>query len=139
RLTWVQGEALREAKQVLAFEATALAHGISAAEAAREGARALFSRHREVNADAMVEDATIPTTEIPAAEIAAGLTVADAFIRAELAKSRGEVRRLAQQGGLSVDDERIADVDVPFREVMAGRGALLLRAGKKRFRRVVSS
>ncbi|MBA2278187.1 MAG: tyrosine--tRNA ligase [Chloroflexia bacterium] len=137
RLTWVQGEALREAKQVLAFEATALAHGISAAEAAREGARALFSRHRGLGTDALVDDPSIPTTEIPASEVEDGLTVADAFIRADLAKSRGEARRLAQQGGLSVDDVRIGDVDVPLGDVIGNRDAVLLRAGRKRFRRVV--
>jgi tyrosyl-tRNA synthetase len=79
----------------------------------------------------------VPTTELPRSEVEAGLTLADAFIRAELAKSRGEARRLAQQRGLSVDDARVSDVDVPFRDVVGDRDAVLLRAGRKRFRRVV--
>ena len=56
---------------------------------------------------------------------------------ADLAKSRGEARRLAQQGGLSVDDARVSDVDAPFSAILGARTAVLLRAGKKRFKRVV--
>ena len=137
QLTSVQGEALRDAKQVLAFEATALAHGIAEAEKAAHASRALFSGARAMTA----EDATLPTTEIPA--FAAGgdeLTLADAFVLAGLTKSRGEARRLASQGGLSVNDEKVTDVDVLLRSVFTGvgdAGAILLRAGKKSFRRIV--
>jgi tyrosyl-tRNA synthetase len=132
-LTWAQGAALREAKQVLAFEATALAHGAAAAEQARDAAQALFSSGRSVALD----DPNVPTTDIPRADIDSGLTLAEAFIRADLAKSRGDARRLAQQGGLSVDEERVSDVDVPFGDVVSDREAVLLRAGRKRFRRVL--
>lgn len=133
-LTSVQGEALREAKRVLAFEATAMAHGIEEAEKAERATKALFSGARgQVSAD----DDTLPTTEIPRADVEGEMTLADAFVRAELAKGRGEARRLAQQGGLSVNDEKVADVDVPFAGVMGDQAAILLRAGKKRFKRVV--
>lgn len=131
-LTSVSGEALREAKRVLAYEATALAHGVEEAEKAEAATRALFSGGATVSAD----DADLPTTEIPRADLD-GMTLADAFVRAELAKGRGEARRLASQGGLSVDDEKVADMDVPFADVLGDRDAVLLRAGKKRFRRVV--
>lgn len=133
-LTSVQGEALREAKRVLAFEATAMAHGIEEAEKAERATMALFSGARgQVSAD----DDTLPTTEIPRADVEGEMTLADAFVRAELAKGRGEARRLAQQGGLSVNDEKVADVDVPFAGIMGDQAAILLRAGKKRFKRVV--
>lgn len=133
-LTSVQGEALREAKRVLAFEATAMAHGIEEAEKAERATKALFSGARgQVSAD----DDTLPTTEIPRADVEGEMTLADAFVRAELAKGRGEARRLAQQGGLSVNDEKVADVDVPFAGIMGDQAAILLRAGKKRFKRVV--
>src|SRR5918994_3227140 len=132
-LTSVQGAALREAKQVLALEATALAHGRLAAEQARDAARALFRNGRSAELD----DSNVPTTEIPRSEIDTGLTLADAFVRAELAKSRGEARRLAQQGGLSVDGDRVNDVDVPFLDALSGTDVVLLRAGRKRFRRVL--
>ncbi len=131
-LTSVSGEALREAKQVLAFEATTLAHGIEEAEHARTASRSLFAASGAVSAD----DASLPTTEIAAAELTDEFTLADAFVVADLAKSRGEARRLAQQGGLSVDDVKVSDVDVPFISVLGGADAVLLRAGKKRFKRV---
>ena len=132
-MTSVGGEALRNAKAVLAFEATALAHGVGAAEGAVSASRSLFSSAATVSAD----DATLPTTGIPAADLDGGLTLADAYVRAGLAKSRGEARRLAGQGGLSVDDRKVDDVDVPLREALGSANAILLRAGKKRFKRVV--
>jgi len=132
-LTSVEGEALREAKQVLAFEATALAHGPAEAEKAVTASRSLFSGTRSVTAD----DATLPTTEIAEFNVEGDLTLADAFVLAGLAKSRGEARRLATQGGLSIDDRKVTDVDVPLREAFGDAGAILLRTGKKRFRRVV--
>jgi tyrosyl-tRNA synthetase len=131
-LTSVSGEALREAKRVLAFEATALAHGVEEAEQAEHAAKALFSG---AGAAITADDPSLPTTEIPPAEVA-DLTLADAFVRAELAKGRGEARRLATQGGLSVDDMKIEDVDVPLADALAGRDAAILRAGKKRFKRI---
>jgi tyrosyl-tRNA synthetase len=147
-LTSVSGQALREAKQVLAFEATTLAHGVIEAERAREAAQSLFGARihsRNVPQTASISvagsvsasDASLPTVEIPAFNVEGELTLADAFIAAGLTKSRGEARRLAGQGGLSVDDARVSDVDVPFGKVLAGADAVLLRAGKKRFKRVV--
>jgi len=130
-LTSVTGEALREAKRVLAFEATTLAHGFIEAEKAEAAASALFS-----GGGVSADDANLPTAEILQAELTDELTLADAFVRAELAKGRGEARRLASQGGLSVDDTKVEDVDVPFAGVLAGRDAVILRAGKKRFKRV---
>ncbi|MGI8483768.1 MAG: tyrosine--tRNA ligase [Thermomicrobiales bacterium] len=136
RLTSVQGEALREAKRVLAFEATALAHGIDEAERAEASAKALFA---EARAAISADDASLPTTEIARGDLTDELTLADAFVRAELAKSRGDARRLAQQGGLSIDETKIENVDLPFAGVIGERDAVLLRAGKKRFKRVVIS
>lgn len=129
-LTEVEGDALREAKRTLAFAATSLTHGDAAAREAEEAAAALFRR----GSGAALVDAAVPTTEIPARDLEDGLTMADAFIRAGLVTSRNEARRLAQQGGISIDDERIDDVDVPLR---IAADAALLRVGKKRFRRIV--
>ena len=131
-LTSVTGEALREAKQTLAWEATALAHGEGEADAARMASRALFAGSGVVTAD----DPSLPTTDIAAVDLTDTFTVADAFVAADLARSRGEARRLAQQGGLSIDDARVSDVDQPFAAVIGDRPAALLRAGKKRFKRV---
>ena len=130
-LTAVSGPALREAKTVLAYEATALTHGSAAAGEAREAAQALFGRGPATALDA--SDPTIPTTEIPAADVA-DLTVADVFVRAGLCDSRGDARRQAAQGGLSIDGEAVSDVDASF---TPGAGPSLFRRGKKRYRRVV--
>jgi tyrosyl-tRNA synthetase len=127
-LTSVSGVALREAKAVLAYEATALTHGADAAREAQAAARALFTRDGAPTGD----DPSIPTTEIPAAELV-GMTLAELFVRAGLCASRGEARRLSTQGGLAVDEARVSDVDAPVR--MAGTVALL-RVGKKRYQRV---
>jgi len=126
-LTSVDGAALREAKRVLAFEVTALTHGRAAAEAADAASRALFG------AAPAADDEAVPTTEIGRAEVAAGVTLADLFVRTGLCASRGDARRQAAQGGLSVDEVRVADVDVPFQPAA---DVVLLRRGKRNFRRV---
>jgi tyrosyl-tRNA synthetase len=131
QLTSVEGEALREAKRVLAFESTRLTHGVEAAREAQEAATRLFSSGR-VSAD-MLADEGIPSVEIPRSEID-GMSIADLFVRAGLSSSRNDARRTAAQGGLSIGDERLASVDDP---VPVDGSALLLRAGKKRFIRVL--
>ncbi|MBA2468779.1 MAG: tyrosine--tRNA ligase [Chloroflexia bacterium] len=136
-LTSVSGEALREAKWRLAYEATTLAHGVDEAERAQSASRMFFSDQAKFVASETAHIVTLPTTKLAEADVTDEFTLADAFVAAELAKSRGEARRLAQQGGLSVDDARVSDVDVPFGAVLGERNAVLLRAGKKRFKRVV--
>jgi tyrosyl-tRNA synthetase len=125
----VEGAALREAKRVLAVETTTLNHGRAAAEEADAAARALFGAGGKV----AIDDPNVPTATIAAADVAAGLSVAEAFVRAGLCASRGEARRLAQQGGVSIDDERIDDVDQPF----TPGDPRLFRVGKKKYMRVV--
>ena len=111
-LTSVDGEALRAAKRVLAFESTALTHGEDAAREAEAAANVLFAR---AGGTGWSDDPSLPTTEIPAADISDTTTIADLFIKAGLCASRGEARRLAQQGGLSINDERVDSVDAPRR------------------------
>ncbi|MFO7297904.1 MAG: tyrosine--tRNA ligase [Pseudomonadota bacterium] len=101
RLAALQGAEINEAKKVLATEATALVHGREKAEAAAETARATF----EEGALA----AGLPTVEIPRAEIADGLGVLAAFVRAGLVKSNSEARRQIQGGGLRVNDTVVTD------------------------------
>ncbi len=132
-LTAVSGPALREAKSVLAYETTVLTHGRDAADDAREAATALFGRSSAGGLDS--NDPTIPTTEILASEVA-DLTVADVFVRSGLCESRGDARRQAAQGGLSIDGETVTSVDTPF---TPASGPFLFRRGKKRYRRVVVS
>ncbi|MDQ6908471.1 MAG: tyrosine--tRNA ligase [Chloroflexota bacterium] len=135
RLTEHVGADLRPAKETLAFEATQLTHGEAAARAAQATSRALFSGEgaRE----------TAPTTVIPAADFAAGsaqggISLADLFTRAGLATGRGDARRLAAQGGASLDGERVDDMDRTLTAADIPAEGVLLRAGKKRYQRVVT-
>ncbi|MXX02778.1 MAG: tyrosine--tRNA ligase [Gemmatimonadetes bacterium] len=126
----LEGEKIRHAKSVLAFETTKITHGEEAASQAERGARSVFG-----GAQAGAED--VPTVEIGRERLEAGINVVDLFVEAELGKSKSEVRRLIQQGGASVNGERVAAID---RMLDTGdlddEGVLLLRAGKKRFQRV---
>ncbi len=129
RLGAGEGAALRGAKETLAFEATRLTHGEEAARESQTASRALFS------GDGALENA--PTTVIPAADFAGGLSVADLFTRAGLATGRGDARRLAAQGGASINSERVDDMDRTLTAAEIPADGLLLRAGKKRYQRVV--
>lgn len=121
------GEELRVAKQLLAREVTALAHGEAAAAEAASAATTLFAGN--VSFADRLNDPNIPAISLRQEP----MSIAELFVRAGMTGSRGETRRLAQQGGLSIDDVRIEDVDQP---APADRPALLLQVGKKRFKRV---
>jgi len=101
RLAALKGQEINEAKKVLATEATALLHGRAAAEEAAETARRTFEE------GALAE--TLPTVEVPRAELDAGLGVLTAFVRAGLVKSTGEARRQVKGGGLKVNDTTVND------------------------------
>jgi len=126
----LEGAASREAKQVLAREVTTLIHGREAADKAQEASKALFG----VGASG----ASVPTTTLSAEEIGEGLDVAALFQKAGLCRSRSEARRLVQQGGAYVNGDKVSDLDAVYDAAsMAGEG-LTLRAGKKRYHRIVS-
>lgn len=127
-LTASGGAALREAKQTLAFEVTRIAHGEDAARQAESAARAAFGAGGDLTA--------MPASSLPRAELRAGLPVAAAFALAGLARSRGEARRLAQQGGLYVNDRRVEDPDARLTEADLGPEGILLRSGKKKYHRL---
>jgi len=118
------GAEINEAKKVLANEATRMLHGAGAAEAAAQAAHAAFEQGR-LSAD-------LPTHEVPRAEIEAGVVLAALVADAGLTGSRGEARRLAQGGGLRVNDQAEPDAN---RLVTAGDlkdGVVKLAAGKKK-------
>ena len=96
RLAALQGSEINEAKKVLANEATALLHGADAAQTAATAARAAFEEGR-LSSD-------LPTVEISGTELEVGIPLANVAAEAGLASSRGEARRLAQGGGLRVND-----------------------------------
>jgi tyrosyl-tRNA synthetase len=143
--------AINSAKERLATEITALVHSREEADKARDAAQALFAKGAGggANPDAM------PSGELPAADLQAGIPVLDLFQRAGLSASKSEARRLVQQGGARINDIKVADIDTVIDDswrpgagdsgVSATTGgenggatdALLLRAGKKRYFRFI--
>jgi tyrosyl-tRNA synthetase len=101
RLAALKGQEINEAKKVMATEATAMVHGRAAAEQAAETARRTFEE------GALAE--SLPTIEIPRAELEAGLSILAGFVRAQLVASNGEARRQIKGGGLKVNDITVTD------------------------------
>ncbi len=120
RLEKLEGAEINDAKKVLALEATTLLHGADAAKDAAETARKTFEQ------GGIGDD--LPTIEIPAAELSAGIPAWALFVRAGLAASNGEARRLIAGGGARVNDEKCDEKTL----VKADSGIVKLSAGKKR-------
>ena len=120
----MEGAQINEAKKVLANEATRMLHGEEAALAAAEAARVAF----EVGA----VSGDMPTHEVPAAELETGIMLAALAHEAGLAGSRGEARRLAQGGGLRVNDKAEADAGRSITSADLVDGVVKLSAGKKK-------
>ncbi len=125
KLAALQGSEINEAKKVLATEATALMHGREKAESAAETARTTFEQGALA--------AGLPAVEIPRAELADGLGVLTAFVRAGLVKSNGEARRQIQGGGLRINDQVVKDDKAQVTSAdLTAEGAIKLSLGKKR-------
>jgi len=131
RLGSLSGEGIREAKDVLAFEATALCHGREEAEKARSAARRLFGAGHSGEPD------SVPTVSLDAEEIKEGIPAYILFEKSNLCKTRAEARRLISQGGGYVNGERVESFDQVILPKDLKNGTLLLRAGKKRYLRVI--
>lgn len=128
-LRGLRGPDIRRAKQALAHNVTATVHGREAADAARETARSLF-------ADAKGDAEAVPTTQVAAAELEAGIPIIDLLVRTGLAPSRGAARRLIAQGGAYVAEVRAADPEAIVDRSQIPDDGLLLRAGRRRYHRV---
>jgi tyrosyl-tRNA synthetase len=151
RLSALQGAELRQAKEVLAFEVTQLTHGEDAARQARDAAHALFEGERSEGASASLGRAVpqgaqrvlagalvgVPETAIPQVRLAAGVAVVDLLVETGLAASKSAARRLIQQGGVSLNGSRLAQLEAVVTSADLHDGALLLRAGKKHYHRVI--
>ena len=125
RLTALQGSEINEAKKVLATEATALVHGRAAAEEAAATARNTFEEGGV--------GATLPTIEVPRAEMKKGIGVLGAFVRAGLATSNGEVRRAIANNAILVNDKRVASEKATIGEAdVTADGVVKLSLGRKR-------
>ncbi|MFW5743749.1 MAG: tyrosine--tRNA ligase [Spirochaetota bacterium] len=130
RLGALPGERINEAKETLAVEATAIIHGREAAQEACAAARAAFG------AGGAKLDA-IPDIEVSRAELEEGIGILDLFARTDLCSSRSEARRLVGQGGARINDTPVTDIDARIGPDWIEDGELLLRAGKKRYFRVI--
>ncbi len=125
-----EGAQLNTAKEILAFELTKLVHGEEEAKKAQEAARALFGAG--TNTDNM------PSTELSDADFAEDVTVLDLLTKCSLIPSRKEGRRLIQQGGVSLDGEKVQD---PFakvtKDMFEENGYVVIKKGKKVFHKAV--
>ena len=124
RLEALQGAERNEAKKILANEATALCHGRAAAEKAAETARQTFEG-AGVSAD-------LPSIEVPASELSAGIGILAAFTRAGLTTSNGDARRQISGGGLRLNDEAVSDDKLVVGNAHLRDGAIKLSLGKKK-------
>jgi len=129
----LEGADLRKAKEALAYEATKIVHGEEEAEGARSAARALFIN---VSERIGVVD-SIPTTSMVKEKFGDGIPVFKLFEATSLCASGSEARRLIEQGGAYINDKKVNKFDDLVRQKdFDVNGNLLLRAGKKKFRRI---
>ena len=124
-----EGVQLNIAKEILAYELTKLVHGEEEAQKAQEAAKALFSKGAA---------ADMPTTELTEADLTEGnIDILTMLVKTGLVPSKSEARRAVQQGGVAVDGEKITDIYASFAgEDLNGEG-IVLKKGKKNFRKVV--
>ena len=124
-----EGSALNKAKEILAYQLTELVHGEEEAKKAQEGARALFSG---------ADTSHMPTTELSEEDFDKGgkIDLITLLVKAELVPSRSEGRRAIQQGGVSIDGEKLTDIyHTVEKDAFAGDG-IVLKRGKKKFKKI---
>ena len=125
-----EGSQLNEAKEILAYELTKLVHGQEEADKAKAASKALFAGSGDTE--------HMPTTELTNDDFGGGsIDVLTLLVKCGLAASKGEARRLVQQGGVSVNDEKVAAIETTFGcEQFTGDG-VVIKKGKKVFHKAV--
>lgn len=124
-----EGSQLNRAKEILAYELTEMVHGEEEAKKAQEGARSLFG--------AGSSTANMPTTQLSPEDMLDGqIGILELLFKTGLAASKGEARRLVQQGGVSVNDTKISDIATSFSADQLNKG-LIIKKGKKVFHKAV--
>ena len=124
-----EGSQLNRAKEILAFELTKLVHGEEEAQKAEDAAKALFATGGS--------DENMPTTEIGEDKLTDGkISILDLMLACELIPSKGEGRRLIQQGGVMVNDQKVSSIDESFTGEQLREG-LKIRKGKKVFHKAI--
>ena len=120
---------INKAKRVLAYEVTKLVHGEEEANKVKAAAEAVFGGG--------TNSADMPTTEIDNAELSAGMSILDVLVKSALAASKGEARRLVQQGGVSLNGEKVTDIAFMLSDANFENGEATIKKGKKVFHRIV--
>ena len=124
-----EGSKLNDAKDILAFELTKLVHGDDEAQKAREASKALFGGGSD--------SSNMPSTALCNDDFTDGkIDILDILQKIGITKSRGEGRRLIQQGGISVDDEKISDIALAFTSELYKGKDIIIKKGKKIFHKV---
>ena len=125
-----EGSQLNTAKEILAYELTKLVHGENEAVKARDAAQALFGGGSD--------HANMPTTELTVADLADGaISVIDLLVKTGLAASKGEARRLIQQGGVALADQKVTDIGASVASSQLSADGVILKKGKKIFHKIV--
>ncbi len=127
RLGALEGAEINEAKKVLAYEVTKLIHGEEEAQKAKSAAEALFAGGGDM--------ANVPTASISSSLV--GSTILDILAAAKVIPSKGEGRRLIQQGGLTVNETKVTDINMVVTEEHFKDGSMLVRRGKKNYNKIV--
>ncbi len=120
---------INKAKRVLAYEVTKLVHGEEEANKVKAAAEAVFGGG--------TNSADMPTTEIDNAELSDGMSILDVLVKSALAASKGEARRLVQQGGVSLNGEKVTDIAFMLSDANFENGEATIKKGKKVFHRIV--
>jgi len=137
---------INRAKEILAYEVTCLAHGKKEATAAYTASVRQFGQADPGGAvstssdilDIRLDDAvSVPTVELPKQLLSEGVWIVRLFVEAGLCRSNGEARRLIQQGGAYFNDQSVPSADTEVREKDVSDDEVIIRAGKKRVKRVV--
>ena len=127
-----EGSQLNKAKEILAYELTALVHGEEEAKKAEAAAKVLFG------GDGVSEN--MPTTDLQDSDFSDGkIGVIDLLVKGTLAASRGEARRLIDQGGVSVDSEKVSGIDFAISKDAFDKGYIILKKGKKVYHKFLLS
>jgi len=126
-----EGADIRQAKEVLAFEATKITHGEDEAEKARDASQSAFQGKTD-------DDSTIPSTRMEVHRFKKGISVVDALAETGLARSKGAARRLIQQGGAYVNQARVENIDAVIYDKDLQNHAVMIRAGKKKYHKILA-
>lgn len=130
----LKDRSINRAKERLAWELTKIVHGEEEANKSLEAAKSAFGG---VGGSAASDRGAIPSVELSRSELEKGIGVLDLFASTELCSSKGEARRLVEQGGARINEKKVENVEAVIDDSWEEEGELLLRAGKKRYFRVV--